>query len=171
MRSLPRIGSVDNFIAVPALAEMTQVDLTSAVNLEKLEEKGLDFRTYFFLNAVPEWRRAYIHYNKLLRLLTQVAHHEVQRDARNANESDASVDKVHISPYSVYRADDGSTTFVSALGAELEKVEAFHLGKIKYFRDRFAQLSQQMRRVQGKEYLERELRVRVFACFLCVCLQ
>lgn len=53
-RVLVRIGSVRNIANVPGLAQMSYKDLQFNA---KIQERGLDFASYFHLNSIPEWRR------------------------------------------------------------------------------------------------------------------
>ena len=104
--SLQRVGDVKHVQEVPGLADLSEKDLE--LNF-KMKERGLDFPTYFYLNSVPEWRRKYVHYNKLLRILAQISITPSEQGA--VSSSDAAVGLILITEHKSFSADVQSSAF------------------------------------------------------------
>ena len=147
---------LDQFEAFVPLETMDSVVKLSEKDLFysfQMNQGGLNFRRYFYLNSVTEWRRKYIHYEKLQRYLVEM-YAKLQNEGSvdeeapaNSGPVDAQVESVLIS-FRVFDSNLGkqAADFLTLLSSELDKVEVFYVEQREYFLHRFELMTLQMQR-------------------------
>jgi hypothetical protein len=140
VRQLEQMAPMPRQVDVMAdVIPLSEQDMVFSVQFSQRQNAGLSFGEFFFINCVTEWRRKYVHYAKLQRILAHLYQRQKAVPAVDAK-------SVVISLRVIDSQDPDAAAFFGLLASELDKVEEFYQDQRRYFHARLAEMCKQIRK-------------------------